>query len=117
MRKGSRSGSRGWPMTRVSLTPAPSDAGMPRSVCTTAREEETGVAAFMVGSIWGRALTKQDVLTERPGPDAPDLVGAKPERMQEIRVRLGHVLLEVRVPLAHLRIGHADGAEHVRPGF
>src|SRR5689334_16151257 len=40
-------------MTRVSLTPAPSDAGWPRSICTTWRGLFAGMTSeFMVGDRW-----------------------------------------------------------------
>src|SRR5688500_3459117 len=52
-------------MTRVSLTPAPSEAGMPRSVWVTARGRlvgeacETGFWVFMVGPKCGPDATIQ----------------------------------------------------------
>src|SRR5690349_9926535 len=102
-------------MTRVSLTPAPSEAGMPRSVWMTARGTvETGVAALMVGPNWWRLEVFSSPRptprsTRGPRADALDLIGSEAERMQEVRMRFRHVLLEVRVPLAHFVIRHAEG--------
>src|SRR5688572_11863017 len=52
-------------MTRVSLTPAPSDAGMPRSVWVTARGTREPVSLFMGRPKWGPGNHKT-----RPGRSA-----------------------------------------------
>ncbi len=42
---------------------------------------------------------------------------SRPSDLKEVPVRFGHRAFEVGVPLAHVRIGEADGAEHARPGI
>src|SRR5262245_23030465 len=65
-------------MTRVSLTPAPSEAGMPRSVWTTARGVVARLAAvFMVGPKWWQKTANQATTSGLRGRNQPALLGER----------------------------------------
>src|SRR3982751_7071954 len=82
MRNGSSVSSSRWPITRVSLTPAPSDVGWPRTVRATRREVDAATA-FMANL---RERWRKDALAYREGQAAlRERRGAHRERSRSRR--------------------------------